>query len=100
MLQFLRGWVLVGRCHSHKKFMKTSKHSLGLVLIICWALLLSARCLSAGINSARPMGSYEASLEYIGWLMPTSAWISLVAGLVLCWRSDTSCKIAKDGDTK
>jgi len=80
--------------------MTTSRHILGAALIVSWAMLLSARCLAAAIGSASPGGSYEAVLEHIGWLLPVSAWASLIAGLLLFLCSGVCCKTTKDGDAK
>ena len=80
--------------------MTTSRHIAGGALIISWALLLSARCLAAAVNSAHIGGSYEASLEHIGWILPACAWASLVAGLLLVFCSGACCKTMKDGDNK
>jgi len=79
--------------------MTTSRHILGATLIISWALLLSARYLAAAINSAYIGGSYEASLEHIGWLLPVCAWVSLVVGAFLLICSGC-CKTTKDCDIK
>jgi hypothetical protein len=80
--------------------MTTSRNILGAALIVSWAILLSARCLAAAIGSAHPGGSYEAVLEHIGWLLPVSAWVSLITGLTLFLRSGICYKTTKDGDTK
>ena len=68
--------------------MITPRHILGTVLIICWAALLSARCLAAAIYSTSPTGSYDAGLEHIGLLLPFGAWVSLIAGVLLFIRHE------------
>ena len=67
--------------------MANPRHLLGAVLVFNWALMLSVRCLAAAVNSSFMGGSYEASLEHIGFLFPLSAWISLLAGIFLFSRS-------------
>ena len=57
-----------------------SQTLVGIALVFCWALLLSARSLAAAVGSAYMGGSYHAKLEQIGNLMPFSAWAALVVG--------------------
>jgi hypothetical protein len=65
-------------------FMIKPQHILGATLVFCWALLLSVRCFAAMTYAASPIhGNYELGLEEIGYLMPTCAWISLMAGVLI-----------------
>ena len=74
------------------------RHILGATLIICWALLLGARCLAAATYGSGVGKSYEIGLERIGWLLPASAWASLAAGLFLSLCPGVCSKSPKDGD--
>jgi hypothetical protein len=75
------------------------RHFLGTALVISWALLLSARYIAAASNSAFIGGSYEASLEHIGYLLPVCAWVALAAGVFLLSCSGC-CKSPKGDDIK
>jgi 4-hydroxybenzoate polyprenyltransferase len=63
--------------------MKTERSIVGAALILSWALLLSARCVCAGIYGAQVGSSYDVGLSRIGWIMPLAAWICFVTGAFL-----------------
>jgi hypothetical protein len=67
--------------------MITPRHLAGAALLLAWALLLSARCIAAAVYATRPSATYEMALVHIGWVLPASAWISMVSGLVLLLAS-------------
>jgi hypothetical protein len=77
--------------------MRTAQTLIGVTLVFCWATLLSARCLAAGMGSGKAGVSYHAVLEHIGILMPFCAWSSLVIGGMVLFV-EFSCGIGENND--
>ena len=63
--------------------MNASRSIIFSVLLLCWALLLSAQSLGAAMYASGQGHSYEAGLEHIGPVIPVCAWFCFGAALAV-----------------
>ncbi len=60
--------------------MITGRHLVGVCLILCWAILLSAQYVAAAIYLGGTHSTYHP--DELSVLLPVCAWFSLLGGIV------------------